>query len=200
MKLNVYIDRGVRLFTPLIWQEFFTNYMPNAKVHYVSGPDILKDNPDAIVFPGGSGSVFSKCIDKKGIQDWVNDGGKYIGVCAGVYLASNSYEWSLGLSSIEIDKKWRRGNHYVKLEIGNDVKDVEFFNGPLLKNYTDITVLAKYHKGIPNGNIYEYNDSPAIYTNDYGKGKVLLISPHLERTDLLKEDLYNILTEFIIYK
>src|SRR3954467_10807244 len=61
----------------------------------VTGEDIrngvLKDF-DVIVQGGGSGSGQAKALEEKGrenIKQFVKDGGGYIGICAGSYLASS---------------------------------------------------------------------------------------------------------------
>ena len=50
---------------------------------------------DLVAFPGGTGDadLFHRIIDKKAsiIQNYINDGGKYLGVCMGAYLAGKHY-------------------------------------------------------------------------------------------------------------
>ena len=42
--------------------------------------------------------------------------------------------------------------------------------------------------------------TPAIIKNEFGKGKVLLFSPHLEKTEELRDVLYELLTQVLTDK
>ena len=60
---------------------------------------------DVLVCPGGSGSQQSKTLDTEGrraILNFVKKGGGYIGICAGAYLASSHYSWSLGILNARV--------------------------------------------------------------------------------------------------
>ena len=60
---------------------------------------VLKDM-HVLVMPGGSGSIQARHLSEGGlnvIRDFVGQGGGYLGFCAGAYLATDDYEWSLGL-------------------------------------------------------------------------------------------------------
>ena len=55
---------------------------------------------DVLVFPGGSGSRQAKAIGEAGadnVRDFVKRGGGYVGICAGAYLCSAHYTWSLNI-------------------------------------------------------------------------------------------------------
>ena len=55
---------------------------------------------DVLVHPGGSGGGQGKALGENGrkaVRDFVHQGGGYLGVCGGAYLATNDYEWSLNL-------------------------------------------------------------------------------------------------------
>ena len=57
--------------------------------------DIDFSKVDLIAFPGGRGDadIFDRVINKnaKLIQEYVADGGKYLGICMGAYWASEHY-------------------------------------------------------------------------------------------------------------
>lgn len=57
--------------------------------------DIDFSKIDLVAFPGGTGdaSIFDRIIHKNSriIQDYVADGGKYLGICMGAYWASEHY-------------------------------------------------------------------------------------------------------------
>jgi Biotin-protein ligase, N terminal len=71
-------------------------------------------NVDVLVHPGGSGGGQERAlgeIGRKAVRDFVHQGGGYLGVCGGAYLATNDYEWSLNLIDAKVvDKRhWARG-------------------------------------------------------------------------------------------
>nr|RYX81936.1 MAG: biofilm PGA synthesis protein PgaB [bacterium] len=158
---------------------------------------------DIIVFAGGSGSGQSKAIGEKGLEavrTFVKNGGSYLGICAGAYLACSNYPWSLGLMNAKTrSSKWQRGGGAVALELTGDGQklfgDVEekfpvrYNNGPIIEpdNKPDAppyTVIAYFRDelaehGTPVGLM---KDTPAAMCSQYGKGKVLTISPHFEGT------------------
>lgn len=201
MRINVYSDRGVRVPTPLIWQDFFEKHLPRADVHYVSAKNILQGNPDAILFPGGSASVFARTLGKKRlnkITDWVKTGGRYIGVCAGAYLASTTYSWSLGISPVSISRRWKRGHHIVKILVGSEYREVDYFNGPIFEKWKNVDIVARYMDDIPDmDGMHDMPTTPAIIKNRCERGKVILLSPHLEKTEDLKGLLESLLLSFL---
>jgi type 1 glutamine amidotransferase len=158
---------------------------------------------DTVVFPGGSASQQAKAIGDAGrakLKDYVKNGGGYVGICAGAYLACTNFEWSLGiLNARTVSSKWMRGSGYVDLEVAHDgrpilgdvgeVFKVRYNNGPIIKpsaqadlpSYRALsffrTEVAK--NGTPVGVMV---DSPAQAVSTYGKGRVFISSPHPENT------------------
>ena len=69
---------------------------------------VLKDY-DVLVQPGGSGSKQAETLKDDGrenIRAFVKNGGGYVGICAGSYLATTDYTWSLGLLNAKVlDRK-----------------------------------------------------------------------------------------------
>ena len=39
---------------------------------------------------------------RRAILDFIKNGGGYVGICAGVYLASSHYSWSLGILNAKV--------------------------------------------------------------------------------------------------
>lgn len=158
---------------------------------------------DVIVFPGGSGSGQSKGIGEAGlknVRDFVSNGGGYVGICGGAYLACSNFTWGLGiLNAGTVSNKWRRGQAMLDMELApagpallGDVKGpfkVRYHNGPILKpaDRTDIpayTTLATFKNevaeyGSPAG--VQVN-SPSHVISTFGKGRVFISSPHPENT------------------
>ena len=158
---------------------------------------------DALVMPGGSGSLQSRKLEEQGrneVQQFVREGGGYIGICAGSYLASSHYDWSLDLINARVwDRShWARGQGTVALGMtspGQQVLktdapkvNVYYGQGPLLvpDNDPDLPgyeVLARYEsevaeKGAQPGAMA---GTHAIIRSVFGQGRVICFSPHPEK-------------------
>lgn len=163
------------------------------------------DHVDVLIMPGGSGSGQAKKLEETGcekVREFVKGGGGYIGICAGSYLASSCYPWSLNLINAEVIDRahWARGTGQVILTVspegkellGNSESEVEVYygQGPLLGPYNKEGLpayesLAKYKteiakKGAPSGVM---SGTDAIARAPYGEGRVFCISPHPEVAD-----------------
>ncbi len=164
---------------------------------------------DVLICPGGSGSKQSQNLDEPGrraIQDFVKKGGGYVGFCAGAYLASSHYAWSLALLNAKVvdSAHWARGMGEVTLKLThegrrllgatNEIVTCYYAQGPLLArdnktNLPPYQLLATFNsemakKGAPTGVMI---GTTAIATGLYGKGRVLCFSPHPERTKGLED-------------
>lgn len=158
-----------------------------------------------VIVPGGSGSLQAKKLGESGretIRTFVREGGGYVGICAGSYLATTDYEWSLGLLNAKVVDRahWARGTGTVTLTISPEGQkllgeakeelDVYYGQGPLLAPgerkvaepppafeslATYKTEIAK--KGAPEGVM---PGTTAIARGTFGKGRVLCYSPHPE--------------------
>ncbi|RYX81940.1 biofilm PGA synthesis protein PgaB [bacterium] len=155
---------------------------------------------DFVVFSGGSGSAQAKAIGDKGLQNvrtYVKNGGGYLGICAGAYLACSNYPWSLGILNAKTVQPWLRGSAALQLELTEegrttfgDVKKpffVRYHNGPVIQpdNKPDLPpykVEAWFRtEAVREGNKQGLMvDTPAVVSGIYGKGRVLTISPHPE--------------------
>jgi CubicO group peptidase (beta-lactamase class C family) len=162
---------------------------------------------DVLVHPGGSGSGQGKALGedgRKAVVQFVKSGGGYLGVCAGAYLATNDYDWSLHLIDAKcIDRKhWARGKGTVSLKLSSTAStffghvgeqiDIHYGQGPLLgrpewddTDVPDYESLAIYEtgiaeKGAPAGVM---PGTSAIVRANYGAGRVFCFSPHPESTE-----------------
>ena len=157
---------------------------------------------DVLIMPGGSGSSQSEHLEEAGreqIRQFVGGGGGYVGICAGSYLASTHYSWSLGILNARVWDRvhWARGTGTVELDLtdvgqqalASEQDDVEVYygQGPLLVPGHDAElpryeVLATYEteiakKGaLPNA----MTGTHAIVRSTYGSGRVICYSPHPE--------------------
>jgi len=122
-------------------------------------------------------------LDKKGfemIRKFVTNGGGYIGICAGAYLAAPRVEipgkpQGLGIIDIQNIRKKGIGTRKIYLKehpITKGLKGeliIRYQNGPEILIKGEAKEVARYENG-----------SSAIVTASYGKGKVVIFSPHPE--------------------
>lgn len=164
---------------------------------------VLKDF-DVFVAGGGRGSKTAEALQPEGremVKKFVADGGGYVGICAGAYLASSDYPWSLHILNAKVlDRKhWNRGSGDVRLTmseagrktLGVDSGEIEcnYNQGPLLAPdekpdlpayvplATFATEIAK--NGAPSGVMI---GTTAIAKSTFGGGRVVAISPHPEKS------------------
>lgn len=158
---------------------------------------------DIIVFSGGSGSAQARAIGddgKRNVRQFVERGGGYLGICAGAYLACAGFDWGLGLLNARtVSNKWQRGRGMMRIqltddgrEVFGDVRDpftIRYANGPIIKplgraDLPPYRVFAVFRTEIANNGspVGVMIDSPAAVTADFGRGRVLTLSPHSEDT------------------
>ena len=150
---------------------------------------------EAFIVPGGY-SVFEKiAAGKEGIdvmRSFVLRGGRYLGVCAGAYLASKDVLWEEknypypleffdGIAEGALDHiaKWPNDTGVrVKLTPAGRKRGLQpaesrsfyYKGGPRFKGGTDYDVLAKYEDG-----------TSAMIARPVGKGEIVLTGHHFER-------------------
>lgn len=170
---------------------------------------------DLVIFPGGSGSKQANAIDvvgRKNVRLFIENGGGYMGICAGGYLATSEYTWGLKIVTANtIDRKhWNRGRGNVDIELTKAGKEffkgvspeilkkellsVRYANGPIFGPFPQeqlkgFTSLAHYRSELTENNALEgaMINTPAIITGKFGKGRVVCFSPHPESTKGLEE-------------
>lgn len=169
---------------------------------------------DLILFPGGSGSKQGRALKQMGrdkVRAFVKEGGNVLGICAGAYLCSSHYDWSLHMMNAKVFNQtvnipgkgpksmWYRGPPAdVEVEINQQGRKwlglegtfkIRYQNGPII-SVDDHANVPKYqafaHFRTENG-IYEAQQGtmigkPAVLYSNFGKGRVLAISPHFEST------------------
>ena len=183
---------------------------------------------DLVIFPGGSGSKQAAALEVEGrevVKKFINQGGGYVGICAGAYLAASNYQWSLGISnhktfceSIDLPgigrkSMWYRGaSAPVKMELTEEgrrilgnvkgVFDVRYHNGPIMSDMGKEGVepfrsLATFRSEVSRYKPQEGTmvNTPAIIVGEFGKGRVLCISPHPEST----AELYGLVRNAVLW-
>ncbi len=174
---------------------------------------------DVVIFPGGSGSKQAKNLGQAAradIRNYVHDGGGIVGICAGAYLCSAHYDWSLHVINTRVyntmetiptvgrKSMWYRGGPAdVKFEptaagtklLGlSETSSVRYQNGPIVSPGNDkelgkYEVLAWFRSEVSK---YEPQkgtmiNTPAIVSAEFGRGRVVSISPHPEASPALRE-------------
>ncbi|HIC94207.1 MAG TPA: MBL fold metallo-hydrolase, partial [Anaerolineae bacterium] len=138
-----------------------------------------------LIVPGG---YTAQCVDALGeegfeqIREFIAGGGGYIGICAGAYIAARRVEVPgrpPGLGIIEIENQRRAGTGIRTISIVKPEHPVVrgyagkvsiwYQNGPIMKAGQGVETLAVYDGG-----------GDAIVCTTYGRGRVVIFSPHPE--------------------
>lgn len=180
---------------------------PNLDVTVVSPEDIQGGKLtgfDVLVQPGGSGGAQGRALGPVGrdaIRAFVKAGGGYVGICGGSYLASDSYDWSLGIiNTMVVDRAhWNRGHGPVKIALTSggksllgaafDTLPIIYWQGPLMAPKNDPNLPPYTELATFQTEIVKNGASPgvmlgttAIASAPYGEGRVVVFSPHPEKT------------------
>jgi putative intracellular protease/amidase len=153
---------------------------------------------DLVMLTGGSGSAEAAGLGEKGreeVRDFVRNGGGYVGICAGAYLACSGFEWGVGiLNAKTVSSKWRRGQGEVKIEgeaFGEKLTDrgVRYANGPIIKadvrkDLPAFETLVSFRTELAENDtpVGVMVNAPAMVRSTYGLGRVFVSSPHPEQT------------------
>lgn len=138
---------------------------------------------DFLIIPGGYTQEYMPALGEAGkeaIRDFVWEGGCYIGICSGAYIAAERVEvpgrpQGLGLIDIENVRKSGRGTrkiylneHAITCGLGKEL-EIYYQNGPEIVVKGNVEGIAKYESG-----------KFAIVASSFGKVKVICFSPHPE--------------------
>jgi glutamine amidotransferase-like uncharacterized protein/N-formylglutamate amidohydrolase len=177
----------------------------NVRVHDRTAEDIRQgklSGMEIVLHPGGSGGGQGRALEEEGrqaVRKFISEGGGFIGICAGAYLATCHYEWSLHILDAQvIDREhWARGTGPVEIALSQSARDafsidqevvtVRYANGPLLapaqnEKVNDFESLAVYRGEIANNGAPKgvMPGTTAIARGDFEKGKVVCFSCHPE--------------------
>jgi glutamine amidotransferase-like uncharacterized protein len=163
---------------------------------------------DLVVVPGGTGKKEAAAIGEQGrqnIRQFVQQGGSYLGICAGAFLCICGDDWRLRIINAKtVSPHWERGMATLKIELTPEGRkilgdypglvDVHYHNGPIItranvESLPAYQVLAWFRSEVAKGNAPQgvQVNSPAIAVGRCGKGRVVLISPHPEATPGLED-------------
>ncbi|MDR2707054.1 MAG: glycosyltransferase family 39 protein [Planctomycetaceae bacterium] len=169
---------------------------------------------DLLIVPGGLSDEMANTLGNEGreaIRKFVHEGGGYIGICAGAYLASATFEKFLGLVNVKTNhtqeymprigvmEQRQLGGAIAELEFSDEGKklfstnrfgNINYINGPIFieagrSDLQFFITLSTYRS-----DIYRYHfqqgtmpNTPAIVAGQFGQGNVILFSPHPELTE-----------------
>jgi len=178
---------------------------------------------DVLLFPGGSGSRQGRALGKlrrEHVRQFVRHGGGLVGICAGAYLCSSHYDWSLNLmnaavfnQTIDIPDVGRKSMWYRGPSVNVEVEIVPA--GKAILGF-EATHLIRYHNGPilspgdhPHAPAYlplaffrtenvKYEPqkntmigAPAVALSQFERGRVIGLSPHFESTDGMESVVLN---------
>ncbi|MBO5690154.1 MAG: hypothetical protein J6S73_09500, partial [Lentisphaeria bacterium] len=193
-------DEGSRSAGVFYWAQLLF-YSPQLDVTLLDGKDIREgklDSLDLLLIPGGSSASQVKALQpegKKKVQDFVRNGGAYVGICAGFHctldrperLQIMPYKYLQGAGGaaavlpIDLSEKGgeilgvKPGRYFVRYSLGPISEPAEWEHGKA-------ETLGVYKgtvspKGRPGGNFF---GAPAVIYGNFGKGKVVATSFHPE--------------------
>lgn len=163
---------------------------------------------DVAIFPGGSGDGQASALGENGmeaVKSFVRSGGAYVGTCGGAFLAI-SHLGLYGEPSPPTIEPWNRGHGPVAVEFtatglsdlqlpidvygANRNVTIEYWQGPIIaisdlaKYAPQVRMLSMFRTEIHNQHTNETTgtmiNTPAMTSATYGKGRVVLNSPHPE--------------------
>jgi len=165
------------------------------------------DNKKLLIMPGGADLYFCEKLNGQGnqkIQNFVSQGGSYLGICAGAYYGCSQLDWACGEISderelalfhgkaigpiynfLEDKNEIYKGSWIYATEIETDAGDkflTQYNGGPLFEE-ENCDVIARYSD--------LKNNPSAIIGGNFYEGKYILSSPHIENFGhLLNDRLY----------
>lgn len=201
LKVGFYVDDGSRS-SGVFHLAQLIYYSPQLEVTLLNGKDIREgklDKLDMLLVPGGSSGRQFNSMKAEGaakIREFVEKGGKYVGVCAGYHctldrpdrIALLPYVYRKGVGggkadlAVDINPK---GAELLGIKSGR--YKVRYSSGPIAEPGKPMAnaraeVLAVYKSMIgPVGRPpVNYIDSPAMLYGSRGKGKIIASSFHPE--------------------
>ena len=202
VKVGLFLDRGCRGNGALQWARLLA-HCPQLDLTILNAKDIRAGKLDGLqllVCPGGGSTKQIAAMAEDGVarvKQFIEDGGSYLGICAGSYNTMNhkgrmellpfdyNYAAAGKLADLAIDFNEegakllgiKPGRHIARYHGGNIMHPTE----PSDK-MSDAKVLAVFKNSVSNYDKapYNYMDTPSVVFGRYGKGKVLASSFHPE--------------------
>ena len=132
---------------------------------------------------------------KQKIKGLIKEGRSYVGICAGSFLALGNDPRCLNISKHEVSVPFTMSINTFQGFLNLDwlkgeylARKVWYQNGPIY-SHVEGDVIAKWSDKQPEKWVcspkashkpLDFANQPAVVGNDYGKGRVILLSPHFE--------------------
>ncbi len=202
VKVGLFLDKGCRGNGALQWARLLA-HSPQMDLTLLDANDIRNgklDELQLLLCPGGSSKAQYDAMGPEGVEkvkQFIENGGSYIGVCAGSFNTMNRegriallpYDYIPNASgqladlAFEFDKESAKlldikpGRHLIRYHGGNIMKPTEP-TAPM----GEAKVLAVFKSSVSAYGKAPFNfmDTPAVVLGQYGKGKVLASSCHPE--------------------
>jgi len=151
--------------------------------------DGVLQNPDGsprynlVYFMGGSGRGYNNALGAEGAQkvrDFINSGGNYVGTCAGAFYGSTNYvgifPGSMSYVNVILWLDYDLANHIINNGFGSQLSNVQYYQGGWLEeDIPDVDYVATFSTSNS-----QLNGHPAVISNNYGNGRVVLSGGHPE--------------------
>ena len=202
VKVGLFLDKGCSGNGALQWARLLA-HCPQLDLTLLDANDIRNGKLDGLqllLCPGGSSKTQYDMMGPDGVQkvkQFIENGGNYIGVCAGSFSAMNRegricllpYDYIPNASGQLADLAFefnqesaklldiKPGRHIIRYHGGNIMKPTE-----PTASMGEAKVLAVFKSSVsPYGKApFNYMNTPAVVLGQYGKGKVLASSCHPE--------------------
>ncbi len=163
-----------------IYSGVYFNYSTIGKIDSgtLSGYDVL-------IMPGGLATTYleNPDINSGDLKDFVNNGGGYVGICAGSYAASSHVDgyydgWGIAphVNSKSVDYvgelQISMTSNGMQVLNSSDKETLYHWNGPAMYGSNSMAEYAHNETG--------YQNYSAVMTDTYGSGRVMLSGPHPE--------------------
>ncbi len=154
------------------------------------------DDADVVLFTGGRGLTQGRLLERRGrarVRRFVREGGGYLGICAGAYLAlrgaSQGYKVGIVAGRNLTGDRWRRGTRptAVAPTDGSPTVTLHYANGPLFDPQTaddlpSFVTLARFEDDVYREDFGtrpgEMPGTAAVAAASFGEGRVVLFSPN----------------------
>jgi biotin--protein ligase len=197
----IYNDNGVGTECLKNTECFFRQYVDCSiyKVRYINAEQIIKNDwiqtAALLVIPGGADIPYFEKLRGQGctnISEYVKNGGKYLGICAGAYFACGEIEFALGTDEeVRQERELKffnevgfgpvfgqysysnnSGVHAVNVKFGEQVANVYYNGGCTFRGQVENVEII--------GTFVDKENLPAIIKCKVGAGIALLSGVHFE--------------------
>ncbi|QDV16315.1 hypothetical protein Pan153_09420 [Gimesia panareensis] len=181
-----------------VWIQHTLEALPDFQTALIGPTDIQAGGLsrfDVLLVGGGLSNRQARGLGAEGraaIVRFVESGGGYVGICAGMFLASSDSETRLHLLPIDVTGSSGIGKVKLDFQAKDEIRvqgthPAKFSGGPVevrLQQEADesVKILAWFRSEPKDKKTSRtLTDTPAIVSGSHGQGRVFVFSPHCER-------------------